>query len=325
MMKYFSALVFCLNIAVLAWGQTTTSSREAELKAAENRQMGRDPVANRHDQIQKNEKNKTLEQITETDRSGEFIRKRLKERTLTKEDKKKMEAIRAPNPEDVLLHSEFLKQKDTGIFKLFPDLGCVSNRVIRVDGDCQNAVSGSASYSFMRRGYLGTDLGLKEGSLVSDSFLSQNIIVALGPVDLNSVSLEMSQAKFLVDFNPEIESNKAKAQFWQIAQKVSANGFTYGKVARIEDQGTYLIRIIAYRFNDRNRFKSDSRPMAWSDDLHFYYIMADETRRDKIIAFRIVRKESDGSITVLWKELADKKSPILEFEKDEKLTNLKEK
>lgn len=244
---------------------------------------------------------------------------------LTKEDIDKITAMRSPNSEDVVKHQEFLKQKETGIFKLFPDLGCEVGRIVKADGDCANAVLFSWSYSFLKKDYVDGEIVLKEGNLVSDSFLSQNIIAALGDVTLENVDLQIPQAKFLLDFKPETKNKLAKKQFDQIAQKINENGFTYGKVAKVDENATFLIRIIAYKLSDDTHLRIASKKYESWNELRFAYINQDEKRRDKIIAFRIIRKDSDGSITILWKELADKKSPKLEFEKDEKLTDLKEK
>ena len=43
-----------------------------------------------------------------------------------------------------------------------------------------------------------------------------------------------------------------------------------------------------------------------------------DKRVDTILAFRITRKESDGNITILWKELKEQKAPKIIFPKDEK-------
>lgn len=315
-MKYVFTTAFCFLFAVSSWGQST-STREAELKALEDKAMRKDPISNRQNEIFKPVDNKSLDKISETDRSVDFIRNRNKDKIQTKEDKKQFEIIRAPNPEDLLLYADFLTQKNTGIFKLFPDLGCDLGKIVKVDGECSNAVTRSSSYSFFKKDYTVPKIALKEGNLVSDSFLSQNIIVSLGDRDINSVSLQTEQAKYLVEFTPETKSKKAKEQFWKIAQKVRANGFIYGKVAKIYDFETYLIRIIAYRYN-----VSFPNPTNGQETRS---LVSDSSRRDKIIAFKVIRRDHDGSITIVWKELTDKKSPVLEFEKNEKLSDLKDK
>jgi hypothetical protein len=40
-----------------------------------------------------------------------------------------------------------------------------------------------------------------------------------------------------------------------------------------------------------------------------------DKRRDVIVAFRVVRMDPDGSISILWKQLADGESPKLNQER----------
>lgn len=330
-MKYFLVFAISFSFTLLISGQST-SSREAELKAHENRVMGRDSVANRHDEVRRSQNIRSIETLENTDRSIERRRKKAKDSTPTKADIKAFDAIRSPNPEDIILYEDFLKDKNTGIFKLFPDLDCSKGRIIRVDGECENIVSRSFAYSFSRKDYLGTDLILKDGNLISDSFLSQSIIVPLGFRQIGYVSLNLPEAKFLTDFKPETTSKKAKEQLTQIAKTLSANGFRYGKVVKIYDYETYLIRLISYQISDdlyklvreesHNAFMNGKFDNNYWDFSVKYGIH--EKRRDKIIAFKIIRIDKDGSVTIVWKELADKKSLILEFGVGEQLSDLTE-
>lgn len=259
------------------------------------------------DRVQGSGNMRPIESDTRRGGSASILRE-FENRTLTKREREELESLRSPNSEDITKYREFLKQKRTGIFRLFPNLGCEQGRILRVDGDCANAVLNSWSYSFQNKDYGEGDLKLDTQSLISDSFLSQNIIVGLGDVPLENVSLGLNQAKFLLDFKPEAKNKKAREQFWQISKKITVNNFIYGKVIRTDENATFLMRIIAYRLS-----------------IIRFPEFFNKKRRDKIIAFRIIRKDSDDSITILWKELADKKSPKLEFEKGEEFKDFQEK
>jgi hypothetical protein len=235
--------------------------------------------------------------------------------------------MRQPHPEDVQNYSTFLQQKNTGLFRLFPDLGCESKYTVKIADNCSNLIYLSKSYSLIRRDYGDDhfyDLRLKNEELIFDGFLSQSIISAIGDIPLGDITLQTRGMRFLKDFNPETTSKKAKEQFVQISRKITSEGLVYGKVSKLYENVTYLTRIIAYQSSNKNLPASpeEYKRIKTEDEKLLTYLKLDN-RRDKIIAFRIVRKDNDGSITILWKELADKKSPRLKFEKDEKITDLK--
>lgn len=249
------------------------------------------------------------------------------ERREIEEAKEKLKAIRAPHPDDLIKYENFLQQKNTGLFKLFPDLKCISGAIIKADGNCENAVHDSYSYSFQKQFHQSgfDDIQLDEGKLWLNGFLSQGIITDIGDVPLENISLLSDYAKFLVDFKPEKESYAAKNQFWQISQKINSNGFNYGKVVKTIPDTTYLARIINYRLDKNNKPANLNRNDQSKEAVPFLVTITDKNRFDNVIAFRIVRIDNDNSITILWKQFAEKKSPELKFAKDEKWTDLKTK
>ena len=250
-----------------------------------------------------------------------------------REQKEKILALRAPYPEDLAKYKEFLKQPKTGLFRLFPDFGCESKNLVRVNNDCANAVSFSSAYSFRQKDYVGSigernyddanflDIRLKDGNLIADGFLSQEILVSLGDVPLEGVSPASRGIKFLADFKPETTIQAAKKQFKQIASVVETNGLRYGKTARADSNTTYAARIIAYR-NGGKKIDAFSPPRLTEDERRFWNLQKDK-RMDLTIAFRIVRKDADGNATILWKELARQDAPKLIFTKNEELTDIK--
>ncbi len=228
----------------------------------------------------------------------------------TKDQEKKLR----PSAEDLAKFAEFLRQPKTGIFRLVNDLDCESNvYVIRVDEACKNAIPGGSFYSFRERGYTTaylSDLRFKEGIFVSDGVLSQNILVKLGDVPLENLSLDGEGVKYLNEFVPETLSSEATRQFIQIVKGVKEGKYEYRKALPAHENTTYAIRVIAYRGSIYRSFRG------W-----IFNLLDGDERVDLIIGFRIVRKDSDGSLTLLWKELNRKKSPKLEYEKKKK-TNI---
>lgn len=237
-----------------------------------------------------------------------------------------LNAMRAPRAEDLAKYSEFLNQKNVGIFRLFPDLDCGGKLLVNADDDCAKAISLSSSYSFIYK-YHGNadfyDLRLKDQSLIGDGFLSQSIITPLGDIELNSVTLASNGIKFLSDFKPEKKSKKAKEQFAQIAKKITSDGYVYGKIINFNENQTYGMRLVDYQLSNRNKISWTEKEKSKSKEDEKFYQLQYVKRADKVLVFRIIRKEADGSITILWKELSNKKAPVIVFDKNEKLTDLK--
>ncbi len=94
---------------------------------------------------------------------------------LTKKEKARISKILTPNAEDLVKYKDFLQQKNTGLFRLFPDIGCESENIIRTDGDCENFVSGSWAYSFRLKNHVKadfSDIRFSEKYLISDRVFS---------------------------------------------------------------------------------------------------------------------------------------------------------
>ncbi len=186
-----------------------------------------------------------------------------------------------PSPADMQEHAEFLSKPDTGLIRLLPreiydpDVN-KKNKSLTVRG-------GGSFYSFARLtheyGY-GSDIHLASGLLsVGFAGADYGIMVNLGNIPLDQLNSEDARVSFLAAYEPPQEEPKARTEARQIAGK----GFTVGeleyrnRLAAVVDN-TYVLRSIGY---------SDS---------------------DLLVAFRIIRKESDGSIVLAWKLL--KKYPV---------------
>lgn len=223
----------------------------------------------------------------------------------TKDQDKKLR----PNAEDLAKYADFLKKPKTGIFRLMNDVECDSNvYVIRVDDGCQNSIPGSSFYSFREREYTSaylSDIRFKDGLLISDGLLSQNILVRLGNVPLESLSTSSEGMKFLVNFVPEIVNTAATKQYIEIVKGVRADRYEYRKVLPAAENMTYAMRVIAYRGSFYRSFRG------WIFDL-----ISGDDRFDLVVGFRVIRKEEDGNVTILWKELERKKSPKLRYDKN---------
>ena len=247
-------------------------------------------------------------------------------RPYTKSELKKIKQLLEPSPEDSVKYNDFLKTSRTGIFRLFPNFDCESKNLVQVDGNCENFIPQSWSYSFRTKKHIGKDffdIRLNGEEIFADGFLSQGIIVELGDVPLENVTLESGGIKFLSDFKPELQNAEAKKQYAQIENVVESGGYKYTKSVKAAENTTYAARFVAYRNKIRNigRYRKNTK----YDVRKYVYLDEIDKRKDLIIAFRIINKGEDGNFTILWKELGRENSPELEFKEGEMLSDLKER
>lgn len=222
----------------------------------------------------------------------------------TKEQKKLLQ----PRNEDLLAYARLLEQENAGIFRLLPDLGCEENSlVIRADETCLNAVPESSFYSFREKEYapeLLADIRLKNNHLISDGLLAQGIIVQLGDVALENVSVNSDGMKFINEYVPQTMNKEAHKQFLQMIHGVKAGKYVYRRIVPAIENITYALRTIAYKGSIYRTFRG------------FRFNLLDGDKRiDQTLAFRIVRREKDGALTLVWKELERREAPRLKFEK----------
>ena len=237
----------------------------------------------------------------------------------TEEELARIEALKKPSPADVAQYSEFLKQPRTGIFRLFPFLPCTEKYLIRTDGECANFIPDSFSYSFRLKGYSDQhffDLKSKDGNLVTGGILSLGVLTALGDVALETVSLNGDGMKFLADMKPETVQKDAEKQMGDFIKGVETGGYKYQTKIKIDENMTYGMRVVAYRIPDSVTLQINDPKNVYAGN--FLSINRLDERDDIIIAFRVVRKEEDGNVTILWKELKREDAPKLVFPKDVK-------
>ena len=242
--------------------------------------------------------------------------------TIDKETRDRIETARRIDVADSSRYSEFLRSEKTGMFKLFPDYDCVTKNVVRTDGNCKDFVMASSSFSFRTRGYIHPyyhDLGFNHGEIFNDAFFSQGIIVSLGDVPVQDVTPSHAGLKFIYDFRTASDPAEAKKTAAKLRTGVESGGFTYSSHFKPAENTTFGLRSVAYDLANSLPAVSESTPR---DELRFHTLSLDK-RGDVIIVFRIVRKGSDGSLTIAWKELDRKEAPKIKFPKGAKFVDFK--
>ncbi len=236
--------------------------------------------------------------------------------TVSAAELKRIEALLTPHGDDLLKYRTFLSQDRTGIFRMFPQTVCDETRVIRVDGECANSVPGGSRYSF-RAGSKTPDIHYVDGRIIAKGFFAHHLLGNIGDIAIDSLVPGSKQLKPLADFVPETTYDGARSQSSDIEGELSLEGIKYSNSASLVLDSTYLLRIIAYK-NGNNLHRRLSREgLSPNDPVWSFSKLQSDNRLDLIVAFRIIRKDADGNLTVIWKELSRKKPPVITFAETE--------
>lgn len=221
-------------------------------------------------------------------------------RKATKDELKKI----APSPELFEKYAGFLRQPNTGLTKLVADVGCAENTkiVVATDECLKYTMPGAGfSYSFRTDSYRIprlADLIFTDNSFQAAGIFLHGIFVNIGDVPLDKVTLQTNGLEFLVNFQPEVDYAKAKEIDRQLTKGIEKSGFLYRRGLYTVENTTFVLRSIAYQGKYFQTIKGVT-----------YNEFAFDKRKDIIVAFRIVQKHADESVTILWKELARKNAP----------------
>ncbi|MFN6963880.1 MAG: hypothetical protein ACK4S4_08950 [Pyrinomonadaceae bacterium] len=247
----------------------------------------------------------------------------LRQPELTRAQKEYVQTARRIETDVVQQYAALLVQPRTGVFKLFPDLRCFEDKVVRLDDECTKAVPLSSAFNF-REGAYGDvdyhDIWFDRGRLVSAGFFSQGIIASLGDVPLESVGVETPAVTTLVSVRPETTASAAAAAARRFRDGVDAGGILLADSVEPQAGRTYAIRLIAYRLSNSlppvDRQTSETELMLHS--------LAFDKRLDIVVAFRVVRRDSEtGGLTIVWRELARHDADKLRFGKGELMADFK--
>lgn len=214
---------------------------------------------------------------------------------LSKESKKRLQVEKG----DRLAHLDFLKGSKTGIFKLINLLDCKN---IQNHNDEQNcffenySISVLAnSYSFRAGGYNRAqfaDLTLHKGFLITKPDFAVSFLTSLGETSIGDVSIDSEGVKFIASFEPAKAVEEAKTQIAAFNKGLAVGVSSYFRGMKIAKDSTYVIRSSGY-------------------DVEKNYAVG--SAEDVIVVFRVVRIDSNGDVTLVWKEIQRKKGQKLEM------------
>lgn len=222
-----------------------------------------------------------------------------------KPTKKELRAI-APDAGLVKQYDAFLRQENTGLFKFVADSGCAENpKIVAATENCLKFTMPGAgnSYSFRTNNYRLrrlADLTFSGKYLYISGLLTHGILVDVGDVPLENITLQTAGTKFLNEFQPTADLEQAIDLDKQLIKGIEKDGFFYSRAVLAVENRTYLLRSIAYD----GKIPRAVFGVAYNE-LDF------DKRKDVTVAFRIVGRDQDGAVTILWKELSRKDAPRL--------------
>jgi hypothetical protein len=196
----------------------------------------------------------------------------------------KLEAIfLEPAAEDRTAYSEFLSQPDTGLIRLLPrekfDSYGEGKTGLTING-------GGAYYSFARLTHeygQGSDISLQQGHLrVGFAGADYGMLIKLDGATFENISTELPEARFLTNYKAvgtEPEARVEQRRFLYGADIIG--GFAYQGRVKVEIGATYLLRSISFE------------------------------RSDLLVAVKVVRQDTDGSVILAWKLLQKYSVPKL--------------
>jgi hypothetical protein len=220
--------------------------------------------------------------------------------------------IIAPKPELIRKFDGFLRQPNTGLTKLINDKGCAENtKVIVVTNDCLKYTMPGAgnSYSFRIKNYRIprlADLTFTDNSFQATGVLVHGIIVNVGDVPLDEIGLHTEGVNFLAAFPPEANYDNAQTIDRKLSVGIRKGDFLYRRGLNAAENTTFVLRSIAYNGKYFRAIKGITY-----NEFDF------DNRKDVIVAFRIVEKDSEGNVTIIWKELQRKDAPVIKRKVDE--------
>lgn len=190
----------------------------------------------------------------------------------------------SPAEEDRAAFKGLLSQPDTGLIRLLPrevyesDVYKKNRKTLTIRG-------GGAYYSFafLTHEYgSGSDLELQSGRLsVGFAGADYGMMIDLGDVPLDEINNDYPRVLSLLNYAAAREESQARAEHRQIQAGRILDGATYTTYLPVKVNSTFLVRSINY------------------DDS------------DVLVACRVVRKDTDGSVIIAWKLLKKFSKPEL--------------
>jgi len=194
------------------------------------------------------------------------------------------EQFLAVSDSDRIAFVELLKQPNTGMIRLLPR-EIFDSEVYKKQSKTITMRGGGAYYSFVKKtheyGY-GSDIELDHDYL-SVGFAGYDygmlLKLNLNEVPLENLTAEHVEAATLINYEVPVNEPEIRKEQMRFGQGVVMNGFVITRRVPVEIGASYLLRSIDYETSD------------------------------VLVAIKVVRKDTDGSVIIAWKLLQNLPTP----------------
>jgi hypothetical protein len=157
------------------------------------------------------------------------------------------------------------------------------------DGNAKRGLAirgGGAYYSFVLKTHeygQGSDISLQQGQLsVGFAGADYGMLLNLGDISLDEVASDHVATRALLNYTPPVKEAEVRAEYRKLWQGIELTGFNFKSRVPAKVGDTYLLRSISM------------------------------DRSDVVVAFRVVRKDTDGSLILVFKVLKSFPKPTME-------------
>lgn len=204
-----------------------------------------------------------------------------------------------PPPAYLVTYKDFLKDRDHGIFRIWPDRGCDNGFTVSVESleKCKDVIpvkGGGSFYSFRIRTHDSRsidfwDLHFIDGNLVGGNDSVQMIIAETDVADIETINRKNSVFESLSEYKPKSTRTEIRKENVELQKGIELDGNSFSNQAQPKLDHVFAARVVAYFEKGAVGSYSGSR--------------YDGRGLDITVAFQVVAIEPDGSLIILWKEL----------------------
>lgn len=187
-----------------------------------------------------------------------------------------------PSDSDRARYADLLGHPQTGMIRLLPREKYDTTSATSVPTTLSIRGNGSY-YSFARLTHeygLGSDISLEHGLLsVGFAGVDHGMLINIGNVDLLEITIDSPYAAALARYQPVQSVTEARIEKSRMIEGTTLEGLDLKNRLPVTVNATYLLRSIVYG------------------------------RSDVLVAFKVVRRDSDDSIVIAWKMLKNNSKP----------------